>query len=68
VRRPESPLRPKMRRSIRARGGRHVAIEGFGRTSPAYLTIGGASDVPVGAWLSPNELRRLIEAAKKILR
>jgi len=68
VSRPEAPLRPKVRRSIRARGGRHVTIEGFGRNSPAYLTIGGASDVPVGAWLSPKELRRFIEAAKKILR
>jgi hypothetical protein len=45
-----------------------VAIEGFGRNSPAYLTIGGGSDIPVGAWLAPSELRKLIEAAKKILR
>ena len=68
MKRPKSQLRPKTRRSLRGLAGRHIAIEGFGRRAPAYITIGGASDVPVGAWISPTELRKLIEAARKILR
>lgn len=64
----KSELRPKTRRSLRGLAGRHIVLEGFGRRAPAYITIGGASDVPVGAWISPNELRKLIEAARKILR
>jgi hypothetical protein len=43
-------------------------IEGFGRRSPTLLAIACKGDVPVGAWLSPAELRRLIAAARRILR
>lgn len=68
MKRPQSSIRPKTRRSLRALGGRHIVLEGFGRRAPAYITIGGASDVPVGAWISPSELRKLVEAARKILR
>lgn len=68
MKRAASTIRPKTRRTLRALGGRHIVIEGFGRRSPAYVTISGGSDVPVGAWISPTELRRLVETAKKILR
>lgn len=61
-------VRPKMRRTLRALGGRRIVIEGFGRRSPAHVIISGGSDIPVAAWITPNELRRLVEAAKKILR
>ena len=61
-------LRPSARRTLRALGGRRVVIEGFGRRSPAFVTITGGSDVPVGAWLSPTELRRFIETARRILK
>jgi len=61
-------IRPTTRRTLRALGGRRVVVEGFGRRAPAFVAISGGSDVPVGAWLSPNELRRLVEAARRILR
>ena len=61
-------LRPTTRRTLRALGGRRIVIEGFGRRAPAFVAIAGGSDVPVGAWLSPAELRRLVEAARRILR
>ena len=61
-------VRPKTRRTLRALGGRRVVIEGFGRRSPTFVSIAGCSDVPVGAWLTPPELRRLVDAGKKILK
>lgn len=61
-------LRPSTRRTLRALGGRRIVIEGFGRRSPAFVTITGGSDVPVGAWISPTELRRLVETARRILK
>jgi hypothetical protein len=61
-------IRPKTRSTLRALGGRRVVVEGFGRRSPAFVTIAGGSDVPVGAWLSPGELRRLANAARRILK
>lgn len=61
-------IKPTTRSTLRARGGRRVVIEGFGRRSPSFLAIAGGQDVPVGAWLSPTELRRLIAAARRILR
>lgn len=60
--------RPTTRRTLRALGGRRVVVEGFGRRAPTFVAITGCSDVPVGAWLSPAELRRFVEAARKILR
>ena len=59
-------IRPSTRRTLRALGGRRVVVEGFGRH--AFVAISGGSDVPVGAWLSPTELRRFVEAARRILR
>lgn len=64
---PRLGFRPKTRCTLRAFGGRRIVVEGFGRGAPAYVTIAGSSDVPVGAWLSPRELRRLVAAAKRIL-
>jgi len=61
-------IRPSTRRTLRALGGRRVVVEGFGRRAPAFVTISGNSDVPVGAWLSPRELRRFVETARKILK
>ncbi len=61
-------LRPSTRRTLRALGGRRIVIEGFGGRSPAFVTITGGSDVPVGAWISPTELRRFVEAARRILK
>ena len=61
-------VRPTTRRTLRALGGRRIVVEGFGRRSPAFVAIAGGSDVPVGAWLSPAELRRLVDVAKRILK
>jgi len=61
-------LRPKTKRTLRALGGRRVVVEGFGRRSPAFLAISGGGDVPVGAWLSPKQLRCLVETARRILK
>lgn len=61
-------VRPTTRRTLRALGGRSILVEGFGRRSPAFVSIAGGSDVPVGAWISPAELRRFVAAARRILR
>jgi hypothetical protein len=62
-------VRPKTRRALRALAGRRVVIEGFGPLSPAFVAItGGTGSGPCGAWLSPHQLRQLIETAKKILK
>lgn len=61
-------VRPTTRRTLRALGGRRVVVEGFGRRVGAFVAISGGSDVPVGAWLSPGELRKLADAARRILR
>lgn len=61
-------VRPTTRRTLRALGGRRIVVEGFGRRAPTFVAISGGSDVPVVAWLSPAELRRLIETARRILR
>ena len=68
MKRGEAKIRPTTRRTLRALGGRRVVVEGFGRRSPTFVAIAGGSDVPVGAWLSPTELRRFIEAARRILK
>ncbi len=60
--------RPSTKRTLRALGGRRVVIEGFGRRSPAFVVIGGGGESPAGAWLSHAALRRLVEAARRILR
>ncbi len=60
--------RPTTRRTLRALGGRRVVLEGFGRRAPTFVAIAGGNDAPIGAWLSPTELRRFVEAARRILR
>jgi len=57
-----------MRRTLRALGGRRIVIEGFGRRAPTFVAIACRGDVPIGAWLSPAELRRFVVAARKILK
>lgn len=64
----KTKVRPTLRRTLRALGGRRIVVEGFGRRAPAFVAIAGGSDVPVGAWLSPAELRRLVEVGRKILK
>lgn len=61
-------VRPTTRRTLRARGGRRVIVEGFGRRAPTFVAIVGGSEVPSVAWLSPRELRRFVETAKRILK
>lgn len=60
-------VRPRVRATLRALGGRRVVVEGFGRRSPTYVAIAGG-ERPEGAWLSPGELRRFVEASKRILK
>lgn len=67
MKRGATKVRPIIKRTLRALGGRRVVVEGFGRKSPAFVTIVGGSEAPSGAWLGPRELRRLVEAARKIL-
>ncbi len=61
-------VRPKTRRTLRALGGRRIVVEGFGRRAPTFVAIAGGSEAPIGAWLSPAALRKLVEAARRILR
>ena len=61
-------VRPKTCRTLRALGGRRIVVEGFGRRAPTFVAISGGSEAPIGAWLSPAALRRLVEAARRILR
>ena len=61
-------VRPTSRRTLRALGGRRVVIEGFGKDSPTLLAISGNDTPAAGVWLSPAELRRFIEVARKILK
>lgn len=68
MKRDETNVRPKIRRTLRALRGRRVVFESFGRRAPAFVTISGGGDVPIGAWLSPNELRRFVDAARKSLK
>ncbi len=61
-------IRPTTRRTLRALGGRRIVVEGFGRKAPAFVAISGGHEAPIGAWLSPRELRRLVETARRILK
>jgi len=61
-------IRPTTKRTVRALGGRRVMIEGFGPRAPVFIAIAAGGAPPIGAWLSQAELRRLVEAARKILR
>jgi hypothetical protein len=61
-------VRPTTRRTLHALDGRRIFVEGFGRRSPAFVAITGGRGVPSGAWLSPRELRRLVEVARRILK
>jgi hypothetical protein len=68
VKRGEAKVRPTTRRTLRAHAGRRIVVEGFGRGAPTFVAIAGGSDVPVGAWISPTELRRFVAAARRILK
>lgn len=69
MKKPEAmKVRPKTRRTLRALGGRRIVVEGFGRRAPAFVAIVGGKEAPIGAWLSPAALRKLVEAARRILR
>lgn len=68
MKRGSAKVRPTTRRTLRALGGRRIVIQGFGRRAPTFVAIAGGSDVPVGAWLSPAELRRFIDTARRILK
>ena len=61
-------VRPKIRRTLRALGGRRIVVEGFGRRAPTFVAIAGGKGAPIGAWLPRAELRRFVEAARRILR
>lgn len=61
-------IRPTTRRTLRALGGRRIVVEGFGRRAPTFVAIAAGGDAPIGAWLSPAELRRFVEAARRILK
>lgn len=60
-------LKARVKVTLRARGGRRLVIESFGRRTPTFVAVGGG-DHPEGAWLSPRELRRLADTARRILR
>lgn len=68
MKRGDAKVRPTTRSTLRAHAGRRIVVEGFGRRAPAFVAIAGGSDVPVGAWLSPAELRRFVAAARRILK
>ena len=61
-------IRPTTKRTLRGLGGRRVLLEGFGHRAPVFIAITAGGSPPIGAWLSQTELRRLVEAAKRILR
>ena len=61
-------IKPRVKVTLRALGGRRVVIEGFGRRSPAFVAVAGGGGCPEAAWLSPRELRRLVDAGRKILK
>ena len=61
--------RARVKATLRAYGGRRVVIEGFGDRHPrTFIAVAGGGDRPEGAWLSAAELRRLADAAKRILK
>ncbi len=60
-------IKPRVKVVVRGLAKRRVVIEGFGRRAPVFLAVAGG-DLPQGVWLSPRALRRLVEAAMKILK
>lgn len=68
VRRGAAKVRPTTRRTLRALGGRRIVIEGFGRLAPTFVAITAGGEAPIGAWLSPTELRRFVETVRRILK
>lgn len=62
------PTTRRTRRTLRALGGRRVVVEGFGKRSPTFVAIIGGDEAPRVAWLSPAELRRFADVARKILK
>jgi len=53
-------IKPRVKVTLRALG--------FGRRSPAFVAVAGGGGCPEAAWLSPRELRRLVDAGRKILK
>jgi hypothetical protein len=68
VKKASDNIRPSTRRTLRALGGRRIVVEGFGRRAPTFVAIAAGNETPIGAWLSPAELRRFVEAAQRILK
>lgn len=64
----ETKVRPKTRRTLRALGGRRIVVEGYGRRAPMFMAISGGNVAPSCVWLSPAALRKLVAAARRILR
>lgn len=60
--------RARVKATLRAYGGRRVVIEGFGNRRPRTFIAVAGGDRPEGAWLSQGELRRLADAARRILK
>jgi hypothetical protein len=61
-------VKPRVKTTLRALGGRRVVIEGYGRRAPAFVAVAGGGYAPSVAWLSPAALRRLANTARKILK
>lgn len=60
-------LRPRVRRTLRAASGRKIVIENFQRGGVSLVGIMDGHGWSA-AWLRPAQLRKLAEAARKILR
>lgn len=60
-------IRPVLKRTFRGLAGRRLKLESFGPKAPVFIAIVAGREPPSGTWISPTELRRFIEAAKKIL-
>jgi hypothetical protein len=56
--------RPRVKATLRALASRRVVVESYGRRTPTFIAVAGGE----GAWLSPRELRRLADVARRILR
>jgi len=69
MKRSTAKVRPFKRRTLRALGGRRIMVQNFGKKSPTFIAITAGGDQPsIHAWISPSELRRFVDAARRILR
>lgn len=61
-------VKPRVKATLRAYAGRRVVIESFGDRHPrTFIAVAGGGH-PEGAWLSSAELRKLADAARRILK